>query len=111
METIPAIYWMILIGVVTGFICLILYYIAMLLKETKETVTEAKYIVRESKGLVKHANKMLEEATEIVGIAKKGVIALESIVHEVKDQIIKPIRSIGNVFSTFSSLLEGFKGK
>ena len=109
METIPAIYWMVLIAVVTIFICLILYYVAMLFKETSETVGETKKIIKESRGMIKNIEKITEESTEIVGAAKRTTLMLEDTVAELKEHVIQPIKKIGGIFSTASSFLEGLK--
>ncbi len=102
METIPSIYWMIIISIITGFLCLIFYYLAMLLKESKETVIE----VRET---VKKSNQIMDEANEIIRTAKKAVNIAENIVKEVETQIIFPVRTIGGIFQTISGFLEGWK--
>ena len=109
METIPPMYWMILIAVVTIFVCLILYYVAMLFKESSETVSEVKEIVRESKGIIKNVEKIVEESTEIVGATKRTTLMVEGTVVELKEHIIQPIKKIGGVFSMAASFLEGFK--
>jgi methyl-accepting chemotaxis protein len=109
METIPPIYWMIVIGFLALFFCLILYYIAMLFKETSETVSAVKSIVKESKGMVKNVEKILEESTEIVAAAKRTTLMVENTATEIKEYVIQPIKKIGGVFSMISGFAEGFK--
>ncbi len=109
METIPPIYWMVLIAVITVFVCLILYYVAMLFKETSETVSEVRNIVKESKGIIKNVEKIMEESTEIVGAAKRTTLMVENTVGEVKEQVVQPIKKIGGIFSMVASFFEGMK--
>ncbi len=100
---------MIVIGFLALFFCLILYYIAMLFKETSETVSEVKDIVKESKGMVKNVEKILEESSEIVGAAKRTTLMIEDTTSEVKEHVIQPIKKIGGVFSMIAGFAEGFK--
>ncbi len=109
MDTIPPMYWMILIAFVTIFICLILYYVAMLFKETSQTVSEVKKIVRDSSGMVKNIEKILEESTEIVSATKRTTLMLENTATEIKDHIIQPVKKIGGVLSMFSGFFDGLK--
>ncbi len=109
METIPPIYWMILISVLAVFFCMILYYIAMLFKETSETVSATKEIVKESKGMVKNIEKILEESTEIVASAKRTTLMVEKTIDETKVLIIEPVKKIGGVFSMISGFFDGIK--
>lgn len=109
METIPPMYWMILIAVVTIFICLILYYVAMLFKETSETVAETKKIIRDSKGMIKNIEKILEESTEIVGSAKRTTLMVENTTTELKEHLIQPIKKVGGALTMVTSFLDGFK--
>ncbi len=97
METIPAIYWMIIIGVLTIFMCFVLYQLAMLLKESKNTIVEVKQIVN---GI----SPLLEDATEIVGTIKNTV-------SEVSILVINPARKISSVLSIVSGFLEGVTKK
>ncbi len=83
----------------------------MLLKETKDTVIEAREIVKESKKIVTQTTKILEETTEITETAKRAMTSIENITYELKDQIIKPIRTIGGILSSISGFAEGLRGK
>ena len=102
METIPPIYWMILISVLAVFVCMILYYVAMLFKETSETVSEVKEIVRESKGMIKNIE-------EIVGAVKRTTLVIEGTVSEAKEHIMQPIKKIGGIFSMAAGFFDGLK--
>lgn len=97
METIPSVYWMIIIGIVVAFICLVLYQFAMLLKESKDTVKETRDILAE-------AQKAIESANEILTTVKGTVT-------EVNNAIIGPIRKISSVLGVVGSFVEGMKSR
>ncbi len=104
METIPAMYWMVIIGVLVGFICFVLYQVAMLLKESKHAVMDSRKILQEAVKTVDMANVLLVDATEIVSTAK-------STVNEVNNAIIGPIRRISSLLSVVSGFAEGLTSK
>lgn len=83
MQTIPPIYWMIIVAIVVGFICFVLYELGMLLKDSRKT---------------------LQNVEEITGTVKGTV-------NEVNDMIIKPIRGIGSGISAISGFMSGLKGE
>lgn len=109
METIPPLFWMILLTFLAIFFCLILYYIAMLFKETSQTVAEVKIIVKESRGMIKNVEKILEESSEIVSATKRTTLMIENTASEVKEHIIQPIKTIGEIFSMVAGFFDGFK--
>jgi len=104
METIPAIYWMIIIGVLVGFVCFVLYQFAMLLKESKHAVTDSRKILHEAVKTVDMANSLLADVAEIVNKAKGTV-------NEVNSAIIAPIRKISSLLSAISGFAEGVTSK
>ena len=83
METIPSIYWMIIVAVIAGFICFVLYQLGMLLKDSRKT---------------------LQNVEDITGTVRGTV-------NEVNDMIIKPIRGIGSGISAISGFMSGLKGE
>ncbi|HKM20351.1 MAG TPA: DUF948 domain-containing protein [Candidatus Dojkabacteria bacterium] len=83
METIPPIYWMIIVAVIAGFICFVLYQLGMLLKDSRKT---------------------LQNVEDITGTVRGTV-------NEVNDMIIKPIRGIGSGISAISGFMSGLKGE
>lgn len=104
METIPPIFWMIIIVVGVGFGSLVLYEIAMLIKESKEAVRDSRTIIVESQKTVEKANNMLDEVQEIV-------INVKDTVSEISSTIISPVRKIGGMLTVASSFVEGVTGK
>lgn len=86
---------MIIIAIPVGFLTFILFQIGMFIKDSRGLVTETKETLSKT-------NKILSDAQEIVNTAK-------STVEEVKQLIIPPVRSIGNVLSSVSAFLGGFK--
>ena len=95
LETIPAIYWMIIISIPVAFLTFVLFELAMLIKDSRKLVLETKETINK-------ANKILDDAQEIVTTTK-------STVDEVRTTIITPIRSIGNVVSSVSGFINGLK--
>jgi uncharacterized protein YoxC len=111
MDTIPPVFWMIIIAFVTIFFCLILYYIAMLFKETSQTVSEVKKVVRDSRGMIKNIEKIVEETTEIIGAVKRTTLMIENTAGEVKEQIITPIKRVGGILASVAGFLGSFRKK
>lgn len=102
MSEIPAIYWMIVVGAVTVMFCLVLYYLAMLIKEGRDAV-------RDSREIIKNANKMMEQATVIVNDVQEVVSSVKRTVGQVNEAILIPIRKIGNTVSMVGDFLGGLK--
>jgi len=94
-DTIPSIYWMIIIGVPVIFFTFILYQLGMLIKDTREVIVEAKETLKKT-------NEIIEDTQEIVNTAKDTV-------EEVNETIITPVREIGGVLSSISAFIQGFK--
>jgi len=104
MDTIPPVFWMIIVSVLTVMTCLILYYIAMLIKETRTTVVDA----RET---MKQATKMLQQAELIVNDVQSSIASIRGTVEEVNQSILAPIRKIAGGILTASAFLGGLKKK
>ena len=99
MESIPAQYWMVVIGAVTALICLILYYIAMFMKESSRTVVEVRETIRESRVLIRNSNRIVEEAGSIVSTARQSVNMLQGSLNEVNESLLSPVKKLGGVMS------------
>ena len=102
MNTIPPIFWMIIVGVLTIMVCLILYYFAMLLKETKNTVSDA----RET---MKQANKVLQQAEIVVNDVQRSITVIRGTVEEANQAIIVPIRKIAGGILVASSFFSNLR--
>jgi len=90
METIPPIYWMIVIGILASLLSFILFEIGMLIKDSRKTL--------------KNVDNITSDAQSIVSTVKGTV-------EEVNDTIIKPIRGIGSGISAVSGFVSGLKGE
>ena len=104
MDTIPSVYWMIIIGAVTFMVCLVLYYVAMLLRESKEAVTDGR-------SLVKDAQKTLQQADLIINDLQASITAVRGAIEEISQSILGPIRKIGAGISIASNFLNRKKGQ
>ena len=91
MEEIPAIFWMLIVGILVVFVCYVLYQLAMLLKESRDSV--------------KGVNKAVEDINSIVSEVN-GVI--DSVKTPVL-QITGAFRGVSAVASVISGIIEGFK--
>lgn len=97
MDTIPGVYWMVIITVLVGFVCFVLYQLGALLMESKNTVVEARKAISK-------LNPLLDDVTDIVATAKDTV-------YEVNKLIIRPVRKISSVLSVASGFMEGITKK
>lgn len=104
MGDIPSVYWMILIGIFTGFVCFVLYQIAMLLKESKNAVSDSRKIIQEAEKTVDMTNNILVEVQEMISKVKGTV-------YMVNDSIIGPVKRISSIVSAASGFVEGFASK
>ena len=94
-DTIPAIYWMIIIGLPVAFFTFILFELGMLIKDSRGIVVEAKETVSKT-------NVILTDAQEIVSQARATV-------NEVNEAIVTPIKSIGGVLASVAGFINGLK--
>lgn len=97
MEEVPSIYWMILIGIFTGFVCFVLYQLGMLFKDTR-------IVVRKAEETVKLANGLVEEVSEIVGTVK-GTI------YQINSAVLIPLRKVTTVLGILSGIADGISSK
>jgi cell division protein FtsB len=101
---IPALFWMVIITGLSSLLGLILFYCAMLLKDTRSTVQELTKTVAKS-------NKLLDEVDDVVITAKESVSLLKDTATEINRSVVAPVRSLGSVLHTLSGFVEGFRGK
>ncbi|HNZ70573.1 MAG TPA: hypothetical protein PKJ86_01005 [Candidatus Dojkabacteria bacterium] len=91
---IPALFWMFVIGALTILVCLILYYIAMVMKEAASTVAE-------SRTLIKSSNEILVDAHETVN-------SVQSMLEDVRTSIVNPIGRVGGLITSIADTIESF---
>ena len=88
METIPPVFWMVIVSLLTILLSFILYEIGMLIKESRNT---------------------LKNLENITSDTSKMVSTVKGTVDEVNEAIIQPIRGIGAGVSAISGFLSGLK--
>ena len=101
-ETIPSIYWMIIIVVPTGFFTFILYQLGMVIKDSRGVVQNSTKILEEANQTITKANAILDDIQMIVSTTKGTV-------EEVNQAVIGPVRNISSLLSTISSFFMGLK--
>ncbi len=105
METIPAQYWMVIIGALSALLGLILYYVAMFLKESTKTVVEVRGVVKESKEVLQKTNAIVDDAGIIVSSFKEVSNGIQTSLSETVDSILTPLQKLGSVISALIELL------
>lgn len=100
-NAIPAVFWMIVISVVSGMFTLILYYVAMLVRESTSTLREVQGTIRDSREILQGAKKIVEDSSEIVSVVKGSVGNLKTTLDEFNTMLLVPIRSISSFISGF----------
>jgi len=101
-ETIPSIYWMIIIGIPVAFFTFILYQLGMIIKDSREVVKSSSRILKEAEKSVTKANGILEDVESMVSVTKATV-------HEVNQTVITPVRGIAKALTAVSAFVSGLK--
>jgi hypothetical protein len=101
-ETIPSVYWMIIIGVPTAFLTFILFQIGMIIKDSREVVRSSSKILKETEKTVTKANVILDSVEEMVTSTKATV-------YEINQTVITPVRGIAQAVNTISAFISGLK--
>jgi len=91
MEEIPAIFWMLIVGILVVFVCYVLYQLAMLLKESRDSIKGVNKAVED-------INNIVSEVNGIIDTVKTPVLQITSALH-----------GISAVASVISGIVEGFK--
>ena len=91
MEEIPAIFWMLIVGILVVFVCYVLYQLAMLLKESRDSIKGVNKAVED-------INNIVSEIDGIINIVKTPVL-----------QITGALHGISTVASVISGIVDGFK--
>lgn len=102
LETIPSVYWMIIIAIPVLFFTFVLYQMGMLLKDSREVVRTSTDILKETEKTISRANSILDQAEGIITVAKNTV-------EEVSQTIIQPVRGIAGAINVVSSFISGLK--
>jgi methyl-accepting chemotaxis protein len=102
MSEIPAIFWMIIVSAITIMFSLVLYYLAMLIRESKDAV-------KDSREIIKNANKIMEQATLIVDDVQDMVSTVKGTVGKINEAILIPIKKIGSTISIVGDFFSGLK--
>ncbi len=108
MGSIPAIYWMVVIGVLTGLFGLILYYIAMFVRESTGTMSEVKGTLSDSRKLIQASGKVVEEAHSIVAGVKGSIDNIRGTVDEVTDSFLRPISRLTEILNSVIDYILSF---
>ncbi|MGI5897765.1 MAG: hypothetical protein ACOX6Q_01230 [Candidatus Dojkabacteria bacterium] len=88
METVPPIFWMIIVSILTIMLCVVLYYLAMLLKESRDTVSKTEPIIKD---------------------LQTSITSITETLNEINTLIIKPVRGIGAAISVVNGIITGIK--
>jgi predicted PurR-regulated permease PerM len=96
MNEIPSLYWMIVLGFVTFFFCLILLYTALLIKESRDTVKESREILKSGRESILKLGKIIDEMEGTVGIVRGTV-------EELSNKILNPIRAVSGFLGTIGT--------
>ncbi|GAB4159530.1 MAG: hypothetical protein Fur003_3300 [Candidatus Dojkabacteria bacterium] len=103
-DQIPALYWMLLIGALSGFFAFIMYQFAMLLADLRKTVQEATITVAKS-------NSMLDDAKLVVESAKNIVSTVEGTVTQLNETVLAPVKKLAGMLGVVNGFMSGLKGK
>ncbi len=101
-DTIPAVYWMILMAIPVGFFTFILYQLGMVIKDSRG-------IVQNSTKILEEANKTLEKTNTILDDVQSVVSTTKGTVEEVNQAIITPVRKIASLLAVVSKVAGGIK--
>lgn len=101
-ETIPSIYWMIIIGVPVAFFTFILYQLGMIIKDSREVVKSSSKILKEAEKTVSKANVILDDVQAMIATTKATV-------YEVNKTVITPIRGIAQALTALSGFVSGLR--
>lgn len=103
MDAIPYWFWMIIVAGLSGMLGLIMYYTAMLLRESTSTVREFKFILVEMHEILDSAKSLLEKLNHIGDTVSKTV-------ETVSTTILQPLAVVGTWIASVKSLVGRFTG-
>ncbi len=102
MQGIPVWFWMVIITGLSIMLVLVLYYLAMLLKESM-------YTVREVRNTIINLQDVFESVREIAEKAKGIVSKVSGTVDSISESILKPISAISGTLMAFKGFFGGKK--
>jgi predicted PurR-regulated permease PerM len=97
MEAIPAIYWMIVIGVIAIMICVVLLFIAL--------------FINDSRGVIHKSISLMDDTSKSLKLLENILTNLQGTMNELSTAILVPIRRIQNAVSMVTGFLDGITGK
>jgi uncharacterized protein YoxC len=103
MEEIPAWFWMVVVAGLSGMLGLIMYYTAMLLRETTLTVKEVKYLVVEFHDILDSTKMLMEKVN-------RAVDTLSATVEAVSESILRPLAVVGSWVTAAKAAVSRFSG-
>jgi len=98
MQEIPATYWMIIIGVIAIFICLVLFYLILLIRESREAVKESKEVLRNSKNSILRIERITENLEATTDMARATM-------EEISTKVLTPFRTIAGFMNTIGDFV------
>ena len=104
MGDIPAWFWMFIIFGLSVLLGMIMYHLAMLLRESTLTVREFKYLVIELHDILDSAKIFLERANRIAD-------TVGNVVDTVSNTILKPVATIGMWMKSAQGVMSRFTGQ
>lgn len=103
MEEIPVLFWMVIVAGLSGMLGLIMYYAAMLLRETTLTIKELKYVIVEFHDILDSAKMLMEKVSRVVE-------TVSSTVQSVSESILQPLAVVGSWVTAVKSAVSRFSG-
>jgi hypothetical protein len=103
METIPAWFWMIVIGGLSIMLGLILFYVAMLMRETMLTVQEARYFLIDF-------HDVLDTFKAVSQRIKKTVDVVGNTVETISNTIMRPVNMLSGAFGKLQGVVGRWTG-
>lgn len=103
MDEIPYWFWMIIVTGLSGMLGFIMYYLALLLRETMLTVREFKYLVVEFHDVLDSAKVLMEKMNRVSDTMTRTVETVSS-------SILQPLAAIGSWINSLRSMISSFTG-
>ena len=105
MTTIPPLFWMFIISILTLGVFLILVYIALAIRQSIDLIKEATNVLVEAKEIARESKVILSDVKALSESAKESVERINNMVRITSEKIIKPVKSIGNFINYLTSFL------